>query len=308
MMKRSVTRSIAVVLPVLAGLGALAFAAGEPDLKVLPADPDGCTWVESKASVSFGQHDTKHQAMAQAISEARAKAIEGFLGVKVQDRFMNFQQESSLKGQVGLTESLLRVTQLGRILKEVLVAHGPMDAGDCAGCRYAAHIRACIVPLTDHSDKGFKVDVTLNRTRFVDGDEGLIQVTTTRDAYLYIYSVDVDWNAAMLFPNDFVPDNHMKAGQAFAFPSEDLKRRGVRVKARLPAGATVSAEMIRVIASKEPLPPTVIDPAAGKSEAKDSRGTSEIQGTGTFLNLLHKLQTTQVEWVEDAQAFTIYKK
>ena len=258
--------------------------------------------------MSFGEHDTKHQALAQAISEARAKAIERFLGVKVQDRFINFQQESSLKGQVGLTESLLRVTQLGRILKEVLVSHGPRDAGECAGCRYAAHIRACIMPLADHSDKGFKVDVSLNRTRFVDGDEGLIKVTPTRDAYLYIYSVDVDWNAAMLFPNDFAADNHVKAGRAFIFPSEDLKKRGVRVKARLPAGAAVSAEMIRVIASKEPLPPTVLDPAVSKPEAKDARTTTETLGTGTFLNLMHKLHATHLEWVEDAQAFTIYKK
>jgi len=107
------------------GLGALVFAAGDPDVQILQADPAGCTWVEAKASVDFGQHDTKHQAMAQAISEARAKAIEGFLGVKVQDRFINFQQESSLKGQVGLTESLLRVTQLGRILKEVVIGGMP---------------------------------------------------------------------------------------------------------------------------------------------------------------------------------------
>ena len=307
-MNRPLKRHVVFAMLVLVWMGALAFAAGDPDVQVLQADPDGCTWVEARASVSFGQHDTKHQAMAQAISEARAKAIEGFLGVKVQDRFINFQQESTLRGQVGLTESLLRVTQLGRILKEVVIGHGPRDAGDCAGCRYAAHIRACIVPLADHSDKGFKVDVTLSRTRFVDGDEGLIQVTTTRDAYLYIYSVDVDWNAAMLFPNDFVADNHVKAGQALIFPSEDLKKRGVRVKARLPAGATVSAEMIRVIASKDPLPPSVFDLAAKEQPQKGTRATSESLGTGTFLNLMHKLQATQTEWVEDAQAFTIYKK
>ncbi|TSA00843.1 MAG: DUF4384 domain-containing protein [Nitrospiraceae bacterium] len=307
-MNGSWKRLVALALPVLAGMGALVFAAGDPDVQILQVDPAGCTWVEARAGVSFGHNDTKHQAMAQAISEARAKAIEGFLGVKVQDRFMNFQQESSLKGQVGLTESLLRVTQLGRILKEVVIGHGPRDAGECAGCRYAAHIRACIVPLADHSDKGFKVDVSLNRTRFVDGDEGLIQVMATRDAYLYIYSVDVDWNAAMLFPNDFVADNHVKAGQALIFPSEDLKKRGVRVKARLPAGATVSAEMIRVIASKEPLPPALIDPAAKDETQKGTRSTSESLGTGTFLNLMHKLQATQTEWVEDAQAFTIYKK
>ena len=291
-------------IAVLVSLAELVFAADNPDVQVLQIDSEGCTWVEAKASVAFGQQDTKHQAKAQAISEARGKAIEGFLGVRVQDRFMNFMQESSLKGQVGLTESLIRVTQLGRILKEVVLRVGPEDDGD----RYFAHIRACIVPLTDQSDKGFKVDVSLNRTRFVDGDEGLITVTATRDAYLYIYSVDVDWNAAILFPNDFAPDNHIKTGGAFLFPTEELKQRGVKVKARLPAGASVSAEMIRVIASKEPLPFSLIDPAAKHETQKNAHSTRESLGTGTFLNLMHKLNATQTEWVEDAQAFTIYKK
>lgn len=292
------------VISVLVSLAGLVFAADSPDVQVLQTDPDGCTWVEAKSSISFGQQDTKHQAKAQAISEARAKAIEGFLGVKVQDRFMNFMQESSLKGQVGLTESLIRVTQLGRILKEVVLRVGPEDAGD----RYFAHIRACVVPLTDQSDKGFKVDVSLNRTRFVDGDEGLITVTATRDAYLYIYSVDVDWNAVMLFPNDFAPDNHVKTGGVFLFPTEELKQRGVKVKARLPVGAVVSAEMIRVIASKEPLPLSLIDPATKNATQKYDRARSESLGAGTFLNLMHKLNATQIEWVEDAQAFTIYKR
>ena len=278
------------------------------DVQILQADPDGCTWVESKAHVSFGEHDTKHQAMAQAIAEARAKAIERFLGVKVENRFVDFQQESSLKGQANLTESLLRVTQLGRILKEERLRSGPADAPGCPGCRFVAHIRACIVPLPDHSDKGFKVDTFLNRTRFADGDEGQIQIAPSRDAYIYIYSVDVNWDAAMLFPNAYADDNLVKAGQVFVFPSEELKTRGVKVKARLPAGATVSAEMIRVIASKAPLPPVLMDPASKEFVKNESRAGGETAATGTFLNLIHKLNATQEEWVEDAQAFTIYKK
>jgi len=283
-------------------------AAKDVDVQVQQTDPAGCTWVESKAHISFGEHDTKHQAMAQAISEARAKAIEGFLGVKVENRFLDFQQESSLKGQVSLTESLLRVTQLGRVLKEERLRSGPADAPGCPGCRFIAHIRACIVPLPEHTDRGFKVDASLNRTRFADGDEGQIQIATSRDAYIYMYSVDVNWDAALLFPNAYATDNLVKAGQVFVFPSEDLKKRGVKVKARLPAGTTASAEMIRVIASKEPLPPTVIDPAAKDVARRDAHATSETGGAGTFLNLIHKLNATQTEWVEDAQAFTIYKK
>lgn len=137
------------------------------DAKVLEQDPLGCTWVESKATVSFGEHDTKHQAHAQAMSEARAKALHRFLGVNVQQRFFDFQQESSLKGEVSLTERLLRVSRPGRILAEHALWSGPQDLPGCMGCRYGVHIRACILPEPDRGDKEFRVNLSLKRTTFV---------------------------------------------------------------------------------------------------------------------------------------------
>ena len=122
------------------------------EVKVLGHDSDNCTWVESRARVSFGEQDTKHQARAQAISEARIKAMDHLLGIHVQHQFLDFQQESSLKGEVLLTEHLLRVTQLGRVLKEDILWAGPVDLKGCAACLYEAQIKACILPLQDRSD------------------------------------------------------------------------------------------------------------------------------------------------------------
>jgi hypothetical protein len=278
------------------------------DVTVLEHDPIGCTWVESKATVSFGGHDTKHQAHAQAVSEARAKALHRVLGVSVQQRFIDFQQESSLKGEVSLTERLLRVTQPGRILKEHTLWSGPQDVSGCVGCRYGVDIRACILPEAENSDKEFRVDLSLKRTTFVDGDEASIEVISTRDAYLYLYSVDMDWNAVLIFPNDYVQDNHVKAAQTLVYPSEEIKRRGIRVVARLPAGATVSAEMIRVIASKTPLPKSIGYPTERDHGGKALLGPSEVHGQGSFLNLMRELNRADAEWVEDAQAFTVHKR
>ncbi|MCX5724112.1 MAG: DUF4384 domain-containing protein [Nitrospirae bacterium] len=288
--------------------GSTGSSSSQENVKVLQRDPAGCTWVEAVGTASFGQNDTRHQAKAQAVSDARAKAIEGFLGIKVQDRFMNFQQENSLKGQVQLTESLLRVTQLGRILKEKVLKSGPQDLGDCAGCQFTAHIQTCIVPLSDSGDKDFQTNLTLNRATFVDGDEGVMQVTVTKDAYVYLYSVELDWNAGLLFPNDYASDNHLKAGETLTFPSEELRRKGQKVLARLPAGAKVSAEMMRVIVSKVPLPRDLYDPRAQQRERATDRAVTELEGTGSFLNLLHKLHRSDIEWIEDAQAFTIHQR
>jgi hypothetical protein len=278
------------------------------DVKILGRDSDNCTWVESRARVSFGEQDTKHQARAQAISEARVKAMERLLGVHVQHHFLDFQQESSLKGEVLLTEHLLRVTQLGRILKEDILSAGPVDLKGCTACLYEAQIKACILPLQDRSDKDFRVHLSLNQSRFYDGDEAQITVAATRDAYVYVYNVDTEWNASLIFPNDYAPDNRVLAGGTFSYPNEALRGKGIRSVARLSPGSNVSAEMIRVVATKVPLPQSLVDPSGPTSPEGSLHISSELHGNGSFLKLMHKLQSIDLEWVEDAQAFTIQKR
>lgn len=118
----------------------------------------------------------------------------------------------------------------------------------------------------------------------------------------------MDWNAALIFPNDYVQDNYVKATQLFVYPSEEVKRRRIKVVARLSAGASVSAEMIRVIASKTPLPKSILYAAEREHGGKNLPGSSEIHGQGSFLTLMRQLNGTDTEWVEDTQAFTVHKR
>lgn len=283
--------------------------AGSADVQVLDRDADGCTWVQSSARTSFGEHLTKYQAQALAVSDARAKAARTFLGVKVQRSFIDFAQENNLKGQASLVERLMRMTQEGHILKEQLLSSGLRDAPGCQGCEFEVKLRSCILPLPDRSDRDFRVSLALNRNTFLNGDEGLLYISSTRDAYVYLYSIDMDQNASLLFPNEYAKDNLVKAEQQFVFPNEELRQRGIRLRARLPQGASLAAEMIRVVASKVPLPGTTIDPEAHEAgPQKDLSVSGETQGRGSFFTLLAKLHRTREQWVEDGQAFTIHEK
>lgn len=289
--------------------GALATVAigDDPNVKILQRDPSGCTWVESRVSIAYGENDTKHQATAQAVAEARAKAMQQLLGITLQHQFMDFQQEN-LKGEASLTESLLRATQHGRTLKEKILSARPEDVGDCAGCRFTARIQTCIAPLPENSDKGFKANLSLNHAQFREGEEGFIRVTATRDAYLYLYNVDMNWDATLMYPNAYAKDNMLKADDTFVFPAEELRRRGIKIIAQLPPKTDISAETIRVIASKTPLPASLINPESGSETPVKTRGVTEVHGTGTFLDLMRRLNAADIEWVDDVQAFTITKK
>lgn len=278
------------------------------NVKMLSADPAGCTWVESKASVSFGDQDTKHQALAQAVTEARIQAIQSLLGVRLEHRFIDFQQENNLRGETSLTEHLLRASQLGRAVREEIISAGPVDESTCIACRYVAHIRTCIVPERERVDKEFRVSVRLNRSSYVDGDAAEIAVTPTRDAYVYIYDVDMDLNATLVFPNNYAQSALVKAGTTWMYPSQELQDKGIHATARLTRNMSVSAEMIRVIASKVPLSLSLLSPRDTKYKARNVQNAADVPGKGSFLHVMEKLMATDTEWVEDAQAFTIRKQ
>ena len=262
--------------------------------KVLGADPEGCTWLEGYASVAVGPQDTRHQTRAAAMEQARAAAVQDFLGVEVKSRFMDFQQEG-LRKESRLTEGILQTTRSGRILKETVLEEGYRDAPDCPGCLYRMRLKACAVPRAAGGDKDFAVELSVSNQRFFHGDEAKISVTATRDCWVYLYNI-YDLGAkdqtALVVPNENVKEKRLKAGETWEYPDEEARKLGVRLVAELPQeGDDLSAETIRVIASKAALSSAVTSP-------KD----------GGWLGVLRRLNRADVEWTDDAEAYTIYKR
>jgi hypothetical protein len=246
--------------------------------------------------VGVGEQDTRHQARAMAIEQARAGAIQDFAGVDVKSKFMDFQQEG-LRRESRLTESLLQTTRTGRILKEEILEEGYRDAPGCPSCRYRAKLKACVLAKAEASDKDFHIELQLNRVRFVHGDEARITVTATRDCWAYLYDVyDLGQTpkTALVAPNDLLREVKLTAGVPWEYPDAAAKKLGISgLHAELanPADDNVSAETIRVVASKTPLKSEVSDPT-----------------DGGWLGVLRRLNRARAEWAEDAEAFTIYKR
>ncbi len=262
--------------------------------KVLGVDPDGCTWLEGYATVAVGAQDTRNQARAAAMEHARAAAVQDFLGVEVKSKFMDFQQEG-LRNESRLTESILQTTRNGRIVKEVVLEEGYRNAPDCLDCLFRMKLKACVVPRSADGDKDYFVELQVSSQRFLHGEEAKITVTATRDSWIYLYNI-YDLGAknqtALVVPNENVKEKRVKAGESWEYPDEEAKKLGVRLVAELPqSGDEVSAETIRVIASKAALSKAVTSPT-----------------NGGWFGVLLRLHRTGVEWTDDAQAYTIQKR
>jgi hypothetical protein len=262
--------------------------------KVLGVDPEGCTWLEGTASVAVGAQDTRHQTRAAAMDQARAAAVQDFLGVEVKSKFMDFQQEG-LRHEARLTEGILQTTRNGRIMKEVVLDEGYKDAPDCRNCLFRLSLKACVVPRDSGADKDFAVELGVSSQHYRNGEEAKITVTATRDCWIYLYNIydlGLKDQTALVVPNENVKEKRLKAGETWEYPDEEARKLGVRLVAELPqAGDDVSAETIRVIASKAALSNKIASPV-----------------DGGWLGVLRRLNHTNVEWTDDVEAYTILKR
>jgi TolB-like protein len=184
----------------------------DPDVTLLnQTGKDGCQWIEAKAAVSF--KSDRDAARASAITLARHKALRKVLG-KAPQASPDFEEEA-FTGQI---ENVLRATLSGRSGDEKVVEEGP------AGKQYKVTFQACLKPRRENADKDFRVELLLNQNRFVEGQEARAILSSTRDGYVYLYSVDFDGKAGLVFPIKETPDNKVSAGKPFIFPSEEDRK------------------------------------------------------------------------------------
>ena len=134
-----------------------------PSSQINEKDPRlGCTWVQAQAKVTVSEEQSRSQVRAAAMEKARNAAMHDLLGVDVNSRSLDFQQEG-LRGQTNLIESILRTTRRGRILNEKVVLDQYCDLGDCRQCGYAVTLRACIKDRPADADQDFQIGISSPR-------------------------------------------------------------------------------------------------------------------------------------------------
>lgn len=257
----------------------------EEEAIVLPEKGSNCTWVESPGTADFTERETKQQVRAKAIVSARQKAISAVLKNDSPAEFSEFGQDAFKDSK--LTDNVLLLTRSGRIMDEKIKEEGIIDTPQCKACKYRVVTQSCIAPPHKNFDKGFQVQLSINRTQFIEGDEAQAIINSTRDSYIYVFSVDLNLNPILVFPNDAVKDNLVRANESFSYPNDAHKKLGIHLVAELPQDAEVSAETLRVIAVPESL--------------------KESDIKGTYMQIIERINESETDWVEDAQSFTITK-
>jgi hypothetical protein len=204
------------------------------------------TWVTVEGMASMDQKSTEDaRSLARQDALRRARAQVAGSSVSPESLAVNLK----LSGGIAATIPYVKVID-SAVLEEGMVNAAP--AGSAASARtYRVLVRAGMVEERTGTDPSFRLESSLNRTSFMDGEEMKVHIKSTRDCYVAVFIIMEDGRVLRLLPNRFKSTVFLKAGQFFSFPDETDKRKGIKLVVHMPDNK-VGNESIYILALKQP--------------------------------------------------------
>ena len=203
----------------------------------------GKGWYEATAWVEYHEDITKAQAKEKAISRALKNIIEFYSGVEVSSTSLSILAETNLEMDLDHFSQLTSTMSSGMILeKEIL--EGKLIGSDF----YTVTLKAKVGKLEGENDPLFKLEADLNRESYQNGDEMIINISSSKDCYVYVFNILSDETVSALLPNQYLEENYLAKGTSIRVPPEKGKITKFRVD--LPEGKSQATEMILVLGIK----------------------------------------------------------
>lgn len=263
----------------------------------------GSDFVEALGEAEFGYGMTKEQADQLAYEDAIRNAIRKTcpLGVSSPVTLLNNSLIVDLiqyarRGIPVDTEILARETIADSVMRD-----GEKLTVDSRRVR----IRTRFVALQGDDDPDYQVTVSGVEPGYIEGQEMRLNITATRDCYVYLFTVAADQSVTIFFPNRYRKDNWLKAGQTLEFPNNNDRRKGIQFVMEMPPGqSSHTREWITAVAVKRPvdfLSGTQIQEALEKTYTKNETGL-----IGSLLAKLAQLRSGDV--AQDVKEYEVFRK
>lgn len=200
-------------------------------------------WVTVEGVVLFTDEYTISEVKARSRIEARRSAVEKAVG--------HFVRGSTVVYNYVLAEDLVQTVARGLVVEEQILEEGVRESVHESGTKalfYVTKLKAKVKRVHAEHKEHFKVQGVLNKTVFHSKDEMQVRVTSSRDAYLYIFNIGQDNSVTVLYPNRFAQDGSISAGKELVFPDDKLRSLGIVLRVVPPPGSTKATERIKLIA------------------------------------------------------------
>ena len=194
---------------------------------------------------------TPEQAKEMAIQKACQIAIEQFAGIEVTGRITFIQAESNNEITMDHFSKLTNQISNGIILERVIIKEENITENNRILKRVTVKLK--VGKQMGEADPFFSISANLNKSYFQNDEELILNVIPTKDCYLTILNIMSDESVATVFPNQYRKVNLVRANELFELPNENDKKLGIKFKVHLSSDKTEDTEIIKIIATKEPV-------------------------------------------------------
>ena len=205
-------------------------------------------WVTVEG-IALMEDTSKEEARNRAMEDAMHKAVEQVVGINI--------SVETLLVNLRLSGSIVGVIPYGRVVDKEIIEEGVepiLKKGQTVpSLQYRVRMKVIVAAETTGADPYFRVNASLNRPSFNDGDEMLITIKPTKDCYVSVFIILEDEKVIRLIPNRLKKDNFLKADQTFSFPDNDDKTKGIKLRVHMPEEKDAVTETIYILALEQPL-------------------------------------------------------
>ncbi|MBI5199290.1 MAG: hypothetical protein HZA09_04660, partial [Nitrospirae bacterium] len=162
---------------------------------ILPAFAELVT-VEGMSSM---ENLTKEEARRQAVEDAMRNAIEEVVGASISAETLVINLQHS--------GDIIKVIPYGKVTDEEIIEEGVKEIREegktTPSLIYRVKMRVKVEKEKGDPDPYFKIEASLNRNVFKDGDEMEIRIRPTKDSYIAIFNILEDEGVIILIPNRY---------------------------------------------------------------------------------------------------------
>ncbi|MCP9290640.1 MULTISPECIES: DUF4384 domain-containing protein [Gracilimonas] len=187
------------------------------------------------------------QVKEELLRDARVEAVQRVTGLNIKSFDAQAETESIEENDAAYFQTfrrLMRINVEGRIVGENTPEY--YVEGNMVGITYTCKVQK----LDKDYDQYFKVDISSNKKAYTVGEPIEFEVTTTKDAYITLFSIKEDNSVAMFFPNAYLQENYVKSDELRLIPNEK-ERRIIDFTAQTEGNQEVYSELIFAVATKE---------------------------------------------------------
>jgi len=212
----------------------------------------GDDWIEVEGE-SQVVNITPEEARRRALKDARERAILFAVGIDVQ-AYTALLQEENEAGVHSAFYALSEQASAGRIVDErpPVWASYEIPGRPVSITVYRARVQVKVAREEGESDPGFWVEVSLNKSRFHEGEEMRLAVTASRPCYVTVLNLTAADTVVMLLPHEYRQDRQVTPGDTLWIPDADEEAMGIHYRVLLPAEREQVTEMIKVVATRSP--------------------------------------------------------